>query len=397
MRLGLERCVDEPPPALARGARFGLLANQASVDARFAYAHDVLAARFPGQLRAVFSPQHGLWGTEQDNMIESGHAALSLVDGRTVPVYSLYSETRRPTAAMLAEIDVLVVDLQDVGTRVYTYAWTLLHCLEECARDGTAAIVLDRPNPLGGELVEGARLDEAFVSFVGGADIPMRHALTMGELAQYLQRRLALDVDLSVVPLASWCCRDSVLQERRWVPPSPNLPRAEGALLYPGGVLIEGTNLSEGRGTTTPFELVGAPYVQPQSFAAQLTRRQLPGVVFRPLRFTPTFQKWQGETCGGVFAHVTSPAEFRPYRTGVAMIATARALWPDSFAWRSPPYEYETERMPIDLLSGSSRLRVLVDSGAPAAELAALAQVDERAWWGDVASSLLYRRASAAL
>ncbi|MBN1444023.1 MAG: DUF1343 domain-containing protein, partial [Planctomycetes bacterium] len=254
--LGLERCLADPPRIL-RSARLGLLMNQASVDARFRWSHDLLADALPGRLAALFSPQHGLWSTEQDNMIETPHG---VEPRRGLPIHSLYGETREPTAEMLDGVDCLVVDLQDVGTRVYTFIWTLSHCLEACGRRSIPVVVLDRPNPLGGRRVEGRRLDMAFASFVGRAPIPMAHGLTVGEMALYLNRRLGCGADVSVVAMEGWR-REMTFAEtgRAWVPPSPNLPRLEGVLLYPGMVLAEGTELSEGRGTTTPFEVIGAP------------------------------------------------------------------------------------------------------------------------------------------
>lgn len=244
MQLGLERCLQEPHPIL-QGKRFGLLVNQASVDKDFRYAHELLNERFPGQIAALFGPQHGLWSEQQDNMIETGHGK----DPRLgIPVYSLYAESRRPSPEMLEGLDILVVDLQDVGTRVYTYIWTLSYCLAACAQQGIPVLVLDRPNPLGGIVVEGSRLDPEYRSFVGRASIPMRHALTMGEMAVFLNNHMGLGAEVHVQEMQGW--RRSMLWPetgRSWIPTSPNLPRIEGVLLYPGMVLLEGTNLSEGR------------------------------------------------------------------------------------------------------------------------------------------------------
>jgi len=387
MTLGLENCLANPPDVL-HGARFGLLCNQASVDREFRYAHDRLDKAFSGQLTALFSPQHGLWSQDQDNMIETPPGRPPRLG---IPVYSLYAENRKPTPDMLAGLDCLVVDLQDVGTRVYTYIWTVSHCLEACAAAGVAVVVLDRPNPVGGCLVEGPRLDPAYASFIGRAPVPMRHGLTLGEIAQYLNVSMGIGAELHVVPVNGWR-REMTWADtgRRWIPSSPNLPRIEGVQVYPGMVLIEGTNLSEGRGTTTPFETVGAPFVDPFALVDALAEWPLPGVVFRPITFTPTFQKWCDRQCGGVFLHVLDEATFRPYRTAAALLASVRQLWPKDFQWLQPPYEYEHEKMPIDILSGGPALRGEIESGLTAAGLARLAEVGETEWWGEVSASLLY-------
>lgn len=382
--IGLERVVDDPPARLSRG-RLGLLTNLAATDRAFRPAHELLIARYGSRVRALFGPQHGFAGAQQDNMIETPHGR----DATTgVRVHSLYGAERRPTPEMLADLDVLVCDLPDVGTRVYTYVWTLDLALEACAAAGVAVCVLDRPNPLGGVVVEGPRLEPGHESFVGRAPLPMRHALTLGELARWLVRTRSLDVDLTVVPVAGWR-RDDTFAElgRGWVPPSPNLPRFEGARVYPGQVLFEGVDLSEGRGTTTPFELVGAPWLDGAAWRRRLEERALPGVAFRALSFEPTFHLHAGRTCGGVFVHVTDPAAARPYRTAVELLASARALDPERFAWRAPPYEYEHERWPIDVISGSERLRVGLETGVDPVSLSA---VDVDAWRNEVAADLLY-------
>ncbi len=387
VRFGLEVVCDHAPDVLRTSKRFGLLANQASVDLGFRHAADVLHGKFRGRLAALFGPQHGLWSTEQDNMIETGHARHPRLD---LPVFSLYSETRKPSQAMLDGLDLLVVDLQDVGTRVYTYIWTLTHCLEACAQKGIPLLVLDRPNPLGGERAEGQLLVLDYRSFVGRAAIPMRHGLSFGELALFCNDSMGLGAEVHVVPMQGW--RRSMLWRdtgRDWVPPSPNLPRCESALVYPGQVLLEGTNLSEGRGTTTPFEICGAPFVDPWQWQALLSTRALAGCALRPLQFEPTFQKWRGEPCGGLFVHVTDPAVFAPYRTTLALLRTAHELWPQQFAWLQPPYEYEHEKMPIDILAGGPQVRAFVQGELPWAQLDALA-VTPADWWQRVRRFLLY-------
>lgn len=361
------------------GARFGLLMNRASVDRNLRFACDVLNDACPGQLVALFSPQHGLWGAQQANMIETPHARHPQLG---VPIYSLYSETRRPTPEMLDGLDCFVVDLQDVGCRVYTFIWTVLNCLEACAAESIPVLILDRPNPLGNG-VEGPLLEPDYRSFVGGASIPMRHGLTLGELARLLNTEHEIGAELEVVSVAG--AASGVLFDRfdrHWIPPSPNLPMFASALVYPGQVLLEGTNLSEGRGTTRPFETCGAPFIDAHVLAEALSEFDLPGVRFLPVQFIPTFDKWAGESCGGVTFHVTDRASFQPYRATIVLLATVFARWPDRAAWTPPPYEYETEKMPIDILSGSDRLRQRLNRSVTLAanEIDALCRVDVDEW-----------------
>ncbi len=386
LTLGLERCVIERPEILD-GARFGLLMNRASVDRELRFACDVLSEAYPGQQAALFTPQHGLWGDAQANMIETDHGRHSRLN---VPIYSLYSATRTPTAEMLADLDCLVIDLQDVGTRVYTFVWTMLECLKACAAADVSVLVLDRPNPIGGCIVEGPLLDLAFRSFVGGASIPMRHGLTIGELARLLNEEQAIGAALDVVPLSNWLPEQTFASlGRAWIPPSPNLPRIESALVYPGQVLLEGTNLSEGRGTTTPFEVTGAPFIDAESLCNDLTARQLPGVHFLPLIFRPTFDKWAGQSCEGISIHVTDPETYRPYRTTLALLAAVQRRWPRHFEWLDPPYEYETEKPPIDIISGSSSLRLSLNA-EDESSLESLSYCPRDLWQGRVAAALLY-------
>lgn len=387
VRIGLEIACTEPPEPLRRARRFGLLCNQASVDRSFRHAADLLHTRFPGRLQALFGPQHGMWSTEQDNMIETPHARD---ERRDVPVHSLYAASRTPTQQMLDGLDLFVVDLQDVGTRVYTYVWTLTYCLQACAQKGVPVLVLDRPNPLGGETAEGPLLDLRFQSFVGRAPLPMRHGLTLGELARFCNDRMAIGAELHVLPMQG-CTRAMTWPAtgRAWVPPSPNLPRHEGAAVYPGQVLLEGTNLSEGRGTTTPFEQFGAPFVDPWQLQSLANAHALAGVALRPVHFEPTFQKWCGTPCGGLFLHVTDPASFAPYRTSLVLLRAVRELWPQRFAWLAPPYEYETEKMPIDILSGTDAVRAFVDGQLPWRALDELAKAPAD-WWRQVRRFLLY-------
>ena len=353
---------------LLRGRTVGLVANPASVDQALGHVADAAEAHGV-RIGALFGPQHGFRSDLQENMIESPHGADRR---RRVPVYSLYSDTRQPTPAMLAGLDALVIDLQDVGTRIYTFIYTMAGCLRAARAQGLPVVVCDRPNPLGGEAVEGPMLDPAFASFVGEYPIPMRHGLTIGELARLFNDGFGIGAKLEVVAMRGWT-RGAYFDATglTWVLPSPNLPTLESALVYPGTVLLEGTNVSEGRGTTRPFELVGAPWIDPEPFTDGLTALGLPGVRFRPVQFEPTFHKHAGVACGGCQIHVTDRATFRPVETGVAVLAASRTAGPMQFAWREPPYEYEYSRPPIDILYGSAGLRDGLAAGVPVRTLAA--------------------------
>ena len=388
-QLGLERCVEHPPQSLAR-ARFGVLCNHASVNSAYRPACDVLADAFPGQVAAVFSPQHGFWGEQQANMDETPH---SVYEPLNVPLHSLYCEQRRPTDEMLSGLDCLVIDLQDVGARVYTFVWNVSHCLEACGDRGIPIVLLDRPNPLGGLTIEGPAIEPGFESFVGRLAIPMRHGLTVGELSSWINRQIDSPASLEVVRMSGWR-REMLWPDcgRVWVPTSPNVPRLESLFLYPGQVLLEGTNLSEGRGTTTPFELCGAPFICPHTLIRTLEKRPLPGLKPVPTRFRPTFDKWAGQSCGGIAWRVTDPGAVRSYECTLNLLFCIQRLWPDEFDWQPPPYEYELEKMPIDILSGDSRLRKATFSNATEAArtIAELAAVDTSAWLRATASSRLY-------
>lgn len=389
VQTGLERCLAAPPDVL-RGAAFGVLMNQASVDTRGRYACDALAERFPGQLRAVFSPQHGLWGEQQANMVESPHGEYPPLG---VPVYSLYSETRRPTAEMFEGLDCLIIDLQDVGTRIYTFIWTMLECLHACAERGIAVVILDRPNPLGGEIIEGPLLDAEYRSFVGNACIPMRHGLTIGELARLFQREAQIGCELQIVRMQGWR-RELFFSETGllWIAPSPNMPRVETSFVYPGQVLLEGVSLSEGRGTTLPFELCGDPGLAPWALLKELQRYPHPGLSLRPVRFVPTFDKHRGRSCGGVAFDITDARGVRSFAVTVALLDAAIRLLGDQFQWVSPPYEYETRKPPIDILYGSDRLRRRLDQrrALTAEELIELTACDALAWRRRTAGIHLY-------
>ena len=301
-------------------------------------------------------------------MIETRHAHD---DVRRVPIYSLYSETREPTAEMLRDVDVLIVDLQDVGVRIYTYIYTLANCLKAARRSGVKVIVCDRPNPIGGAQVEGMVLVPGFESFVGMYPIPMRHGMTIGEIARLFNEHFGIGADLQVAAMRGWR-RDMYFDATglTWIISSPNIPTFDTTTVYPGGVLFEGTNVSEGRGTTRPFELLGAPWVIAERFAEAMNARGLPGVFFRPALFEPTFHKHAGKGCAGCQVHVIDRRTFRAVETGVALIEAFRAAGPDQFGWKQPPYEYEYDKMPIDCLAGSSALREQIDGGVPASEIA---------------------------
>jgi uncharacterized protein YbbC (DUF1343 family) len=340
-------------PRWIHGRRLGLVCNPASVDSRLRHASIAIAARWPGQLAALYAPQHGFFAEKQDNMIESPDSRDPLLG---IPIFSLYGETRIPRKTMLDPIDVLLVDLQDVGCRVYTFIWTLSHCLEAAAAHGKPVVVLDRPNPIGGTRVEGNRLDPDWSSFVGRHPLPMRHGLTIGEIARLLVAERKIDCDLTVVAMRGWRRRmyfgDTGLP---WVAPSPNMPTPTTAMVYPGQVIWEGTNVSEGRGTTQPFELCGAPFIDPRRIIEVLGDAP-PGAILRPAAFEPTAQKWRGRLCRGLQIHVTAPGRFRPYETSLRLLQAVIRTAGDRFAWKPPPYEYEFERRPIDLILGDGCL-----------------------------------------
>jgi len=383
---GLDRLLERPEPV--RGLRVGLVCNPSSVTRRLEHASLALAGLRGMRLAALFGPEHGIAADAQD-LVEVGHSR----DRATgLPVYSLYGETRVPTEAMLAGLDAMVYDVQDVGSRYYTFVYTLLHVMEACARAGKRVVVLDRPNPLGGATLEGNRLDPAYRSFVGMHPLLVRHGMTTGELAQLFRAELGLDtLDLRVVKMAGW--RRTMHYEAtglQWVMPSPNMPTVDTAFVYPGGCLVEGTNLSEGRGTTRPFELVGAPWLDPVALARDLARERLPGVAFRAASFTPTFQKHAGALCHGVQVHVLDRERFPAFLCYLLLIHHARRQDERRFAWREPPYEYELSKLPIDILCGTDRVRRAIESGASPRRLAAGFRRDAAAFHRRRRKHLLY-------
>ena len=401
MKFGIDRLLHEP--ALRKplaGKRVALLAHPASVTRELVHSLDALAALPDIKLSAAFGPQHGLRGDKQDNMVESADF-LDPVHG--IPVFSLYGGVRRPTAAMMASFDVLLVDLQDVGCRIYTFITTLRYVLEAAAQHKKSVWVLDRPNPVG-RPVEGLRLRPGWESFVGVGPLPMRHGLTLGELARWFISTLKLDVDYQVVKMAGWNPAAAPgygwpLGERSWVNPSPNAPNLSMARCYAGTVMLEGTTLSEGRGTTRPLELFGAPDIEPRALLKKmesLAPEWLCGCRLRECWFEPTFHKHAGRLCAGIQIHVDDPSydhnAFKPWRLLALAFKALRLLQPEYDLWRDFAYEYEKNRLAIDLINGGELLRQWVDDpSAVAADLDALAIVDERSWIDERRSSELYK------
>ncbi len=364
-----------------RSMRLGVVCNPTTVDRRLVHVADLLAARNDLRLVRLFGPEHGVRGTAQD-MIGVDGAARDARSG--VPVVSLYGngfQSLRPPRESLDGLDALVFDIQDVGSRYYTYIYTLALCLEAAAEAKVTVWVLDRPNPLGGLEVEGNLVEDGFRSFVGLHPLAVRHGLTVGELAALFVAERNLSVDLHVVPMEGW--RRSMYQDETglaWIPPSPNMPTLDTAICYGGQCLLEGTNLSEGRGTTRPFELFGAPFVDPYALRDALVERDLPGVAFRPLWFQPTFHKYSGEACGGLMLHVTDRHAFRPFATGLAVVSAACELWPDRFRWRTERYEFVEGIPAIDLLCGTDRIRGQIEAGAPLSAVRAGWLADQEAF-----------------
>jgi uncharacterized protein YbbC (DUF1343 family) len=401
MKFGIDRLLDEP--ALRKplaGKRVALLAHPASVTRDLVHSLDALAALPDIKLSAAFGPQHGLRGDKQDNMVES---ADFLDPVHRIPVFSLYGAVRRPTAAMMASFDVLLVDLQDVGCRIYTFITTLRYILEAAAQHKKSVWVLDRPNPVG-RPVEGLRLRPGWESFVGAGLLPMRHGLTLGELGGWFVRTLKLDVDYQVVKMAGWNPAAAPgygwpLGDRSWINPSPNAPNLSMVRCYPGTVMLEGTTLSEGRGTTRPLELVGAPDIDPRALLkkmAALAPEWLRGCRLRECWFEPTFHKHAGKLCAGIQIHVDDPSydhmSFKPWRLMALAFKALRLLQPEYELWRDFEYEYEKNRLAFDLINGGELLRGWVDdSAATVIALDELAGADEKSWGEGRELFLIYR------
>ncbi len=384
---GVERFLAGVGPDL-RQCRAGMVVHPASVTRDLAPSQVAVQQSPRVRLAALFGPQHGVRGEKQDDMVESD----SFLDPLTgLPVHSLYGDVRKPSPEMLRDIDVLLFDLQDVGVRVYTFVWTMVLSMQACAEAGVRVVVLDRPNPIGGVLREGAVLSPGFESFVGMYPIPLRHGLTAGELARWINATCGIGCELDVIPCAGW--RRGDWFDGTGLPfvlPSPNLPTFDSCVVYPGMVLLEGTNLSEGRGTTRPFELFGAPFLDPDRLVRALDGLQLPGVRFRACYFEPTFQKHASTLCGGAQIHVLDRNAFRPVETAIGTFRVIRDLSGDQFRWREPPYEYETERLPIDIIWGGDALRLGVDAGLGPEEILEPTKAGIRAFEAALDPYLLY-------
>jgi uncharacterized protein YbbC (DUF1343 family) len=401
VKFGIDRLLEDSSlRSVLKGRRVALLAHPASVTRDLTHSLDALGDTSDVQLSAAFGPQHGLRGDKQDNMVESPtfHDAL-----HGIPVFSLYGEVRKPTAAMLDEFDVLLVDLQDLGCRIYTFITTLRYVLEAAAAHGKSVWILDRPNPIG-RPIEGFKLREGCESFVGAGPLPMRHGLTLGELAHWFVRVLKLNVDYRVIEMEGWQPLQKPgygwpLGERTWINPSPNAPNLWMARCYAGTVMLEGTTLSEGRGTTRPLELFGAPDIEARSILKEmhsLAPHWLAGCKLRECWFEPTFHKHVGKLCSGLQIHVEDDSydhdAFRPWRLQALAFKALRRLNRDYVLWRDFPYEYETDRLAIDVINGSELLRNWVDDDAACAEdLDALASKDEKAWDEERQGVLIYR------
>lgn len=387
VKLGLEKILGEKVAAL-KGMRIGLVCNPASVNHQFQHAADLFYENEKINLTTLFGPQHGIRGDVQDNMIETTH----IVDSQTeIPIYSLYSETREPTEEMLLNVDALVFDLQDVGCRVYTFIYTMANCMRACAKYGKKMFVLDRPNPINGIDVEGNLLETGHESFVGMYPIPMRHGLTVGELAKLFNTDFELHCELEVITMDDWNREDYYDEtDAPWVMPSPNMPTVETAVVFPATVYLEGTQVSEGRGTTRPFEIIGASYINARELADALASLELSGVIFRPINFLPTFQKFANEACSGVFLHILDRDEFEPVITGLAIIKTIFDLYSDNFKWKNPPYEYVFDRNPFDVIAGTTKIREFFEQGKKVNEIKQLWQLDIENFFKTREKYLLY-------
>jgi len=386
VRTGLEELLKHP--SRIKGARVGLIANPTAVTPDLTHAALHLKRLKGPRLVALFGPEHGVFANAQD-LEEVG----DLKDPKTgLRVWSLYGTTRVPTRTMLLGIDVLIFDIQDVGSRYYTFIYTMLHAMQACAAHGVRLIVLDRPNPIGGRCVQGNLLDPRFLSFVGMHPLAVRHGMTVGELALMFADELDLSLDLEVIPMENY--RRGMDYEDTglpWVLPSPNMPTVDTAYVYPGGCLIEGTNLSEGRGTTRPFHLIGAPWLDPWKLAEDLRRADLPGLGFRPCYFTPTFQKHAGVLCGGVEVHLTDRRKIDAFYAYLVIIEKARAQDKTKFEWRKPPYEYEFIKPPIDILCGTSDVREAIEAGRPVSRFKAQFESEAKAFEVIRKPYLIYR------
>lgn len=388
--LGLERFLKTEYRKF-KGQRLGVLCNPATNDKDLVHiSQSVLKKNLKLDVVCFFGPQHGIRGEKQDNMIES-EDFKDPVTG--LPVYSLYSNTREPSERMLSGIDTLLIDLPDIGCRIYTFMYTMANCMRIARKCNKKVVILDRPNPINGIDVEGNLLEAGFTSFVGQYALPIRHGMTLGELALLFNEFFEIDCDLEVIECKGWKrgqYADS--WSEHWVPPSPNIPTLIPAILFPGTVLFEGTNVSEGRGTTKPFEWIGAPYIAPDRLAMEMNQQKLPGIYFRPIFFQPTYQKWKDQVCGGVQLHITDRKKLKPALLGVRLLAKIVELYPADFKWKVPPYEYEHERMPIDLIAGTDKLRLSLDTKAGTKAWEASSKKDTQTFLKQRRKYLLYKK-----
>jgi uncharacterized protein YbbC (DUF1343 family) len=364
-------------PAELTGRKIGILCHAPSVTSDFIHITDIFFKRKDCLLTAIFGPQHGLFGQTQDNMIEWNSNIHPVY---RIPLYSLYGEHRKPTSEMLRDIEALVIDLQDVGARLYTYIWTVKLCIEACAEAVIPVWILDRPNPIARLPFDGPVLKEEYFTFVGGASIPLCHRMTLGEMALWIKEKYYSSCDLNIIWMKNWK-RNSLFSETGlpWILPSPNMPTLNSAVVYPGTVLIEALNLSEGRGTTIPFELFGAPFINPDKLKENLDRRNIPGCIFRVHSFIPTFNKFAGMVCNGLQVHVTDPSVFYPVVTAYEILtAVIETTPPGSLKFKDPPYEYEYKLMPFDILSGDSVMRSSLQNRLPV-------KIERQRWQNEIA------------
>jgi uncharacterized protein YbbC (DUF1343 family) len=380
VKTGLDILFERQKTFLA-GKRIALVANPSAVDSSFRFILDLFMAEKSWQVTALWGPEHGLRAELQDQDWSETYQ-----DAKTgLPVYSLYGQHLKPTAAMMQDVDAVVFDIQDVGSRYYTFIYTLSYVMEACLEHGKEVVVLDRPNPINGIDVEGPILEPGYESFVGRFPMPIRHGMTVGELAVYFHDELHINPRMEIIQIAGWN-RDSFFDESGlpWVMPSPNMPTLDAAIVYPGMCLFEGTNVSEGRGTTRPFEIVGAPWIDPEKLCSAMQAFHLPGVYFRPLYFQPTFNKFQKLLCGGSQMHVTDRKSFRPVKTALCLLFVLLRDHRNEFRWKDPPYEFVTDRLPIDILWGNSWIRQDLENGVPPDEI-------ERKWQGGLSVFLKAR------
>ena len=359
VKLGIEKFIGSDFSKY-KNLRLGLLANQASVASSFEHSRFLIDKKFPKNLKALFAPQHGFFAEKQDNMIESSDAFDSILK---IPVFSLYGKTRKPTKKSFDMIDVLIIDLQDAGTRIYTFIYTVANCLLEAKKFNKKVIVLDRPNPINGKQIEGNLLDINLKSFVGMYPIPMRYGLTIGELSVFFNEHFNINADLEIVKMENWE-RDMYFDDTKlnFIFPSPNLPTVSSTIVYPGQVIWEATNISEGRGTTLPFEIFGAPFLNISKILNYVKKSKIEGIVLRPIVFEPTYNKWKNKKCFGFQLHITDRKKYKPYKTTLILMQAILNFSNNEFSFNNPPYEYEFEKLPIDLIIGNKDIRKKIEA-----------------------------------